>query len=73
MMTKLYPAPDQRRCDAIATDTSERCSHFAGWFRDGRQVCTHHFKSPAINYANGCGDRVSAYREMMALALGAAP
>ena len=64
-----FPAPDDRRCDAIAADTRDRCAHFATWFRDGRQVCFGHFRKPTIKYADECGDRVGAYREMMALAL----
>jgi hypothetical protein len=68
----LFPAPDDRRCEAIATGTGDRCSSFAFWWcrRDGRQVCTHHFRAPSIKYADGCGDRVGAYRDAMAKALG---
>jgi hypothetical protein len=65
-----FPVPDLRRCDAIATGTGDRCSHCAVWFRNGRQVCPQHFTKPSIEYAPGCGDRVGAYREMMAQALG---
>jgi hypothetical protein len=78
-----YPAPDDRRCDAIAKPSQHplydwerefhRCRLFATWWRDGRQVCTHHFRSPTIKYTPGCGDRVGAYRDAMARALGDEP
>jgi hypothetical protein len=54
----------------IANGTGDRCSRFGTWFRGGRQVCYVHFTKPSIKYARGCGDRVGAYREMMAQALG---
>jgi hypothetical protein len=69
-MNRAIPAPSDRRCDAMSTGTSVRCSLFANWFRGGRYVCHHHFNAPSVKYASGRGDRVGAYREMMAIALG---
>lgn len=63
-------APDTKRCDAIATDTDSRCRKFATWFRDGRQVCTSHFRRDEIEYAAESFDRVGAYAATMARALG---
>jgi hypothetical protein len=78
-----YPAPDHRRCDALAKPSDHpqhewehdfhRCRLFARWWRDGRQVCWQHFEMPKVQYADGCGDRVGAYRAAMARALGDEP
>jgi hypothetical protein len=63
-------APDDRRCDAIADMTFQRCAKHALWFRDGRQVCHVHFHKPDIEYAADSFDRVGAYAKAIALALG---
>jgi hypothetical protein len=65
---RQYPTSDIRRCDAVANASGERCKHYATWWRDGRQVCTHHFERGLNLYT--CGDRVDAYRRAMARALG---
>ena len=75
-----YPAPDDRRCEAIAepqgpydwNEDTHRCGRYALWWcrRDGRQVCPQHLEKPNVKYARDGADRAGAYREMMALALG---
>jgi hypothetical protein len=65
---RKYPAPDIKRCDAVAIDSGERCRRYATCWRDGRQVCTYHFERGLNSYT--CGDRVGAYRRVLARALG---
>lgn len=85
-MTEI-PAPDWRRCDAIAKAAespsvngpwnarAHRCGHYATRQRDGYQLCPQHFQLAGVRYAPDAHRlrRIHEYAAMMAAALGDEP
>lgn len=65
------PAPDWRRCDAIAKP-AHRCSNYATRRREGYQLCWQHFEQANVRYSPDAHRfrRVHEYAAMMVVALG---